>query len=289
MATKPRSARALRAPDRLLSTAVLAFVASPALADTGSVYVDSQGNAAAGHDFFSNTFSGIDDVGLGYSVMPALTTGFGNVAVGWSALASDTTGSANVATGIDVLSANTTGGANTASGQGALNENTTGRANVATGSGALGINRKGHENVADGTLALGNNTRGNDNTGLGEDALDQNSTGDSNIGLGAGAGAKLTTGSNNVDIANAGKAGEAGTIRIGDADQTRAFLAGVSGASVSGPAQPVIVNAQGQLGTASAASKVASEAAVDGLRAQNRRLAARVAALEREVRGLSHR
>jgi hypothetical protein len=64
----------------------------------------------------------------------------------------------------------------------------------------------------------------------------------------------LTTGSNDVDIANAGRAGESGTIRIGTAGkQTATFLAGASGTSISAGA-PVVVNAAGKLGTATSAS-----------------------------------
>ena len=42
-----------------------------------------------------------------------------------------------------------------------------------------------------------------------------NTTGSANVAIGRNAGQNLTTGSNNVDIANAGVAGESGTIRIG--------------------------------------------------------------------------
>jgi hypothetical protein len=82
--------------------------------------------------------------------------------------------------------------------------------------------------------------------------------------------------------------------------QTRAFIAGISGKTVSGPTQPVLVNAQGQLGTASAAAaKVGRSAtgnAVAKVRAQNRRQGNRIAAqqkqiatLEREVARLARR
>jgi trimeric autotransporter adhesin len=63
--------------------------------------------------------------------------------------------------------------------------------------------------------------------------------------LGTFAGAQLTTGGNNIDIGNLGVGGEADTIRIG-ASQTATFIAGISGAPVSGTA--VVVNAGGQLG-----------------------------------------
>ena len=44
-------------------------------------------------------------------------------------------------------------------------------------------------------------------------------------------------------------------IRIGTkGDQTRTFIAGISGKTVNGTAQPVVVNGFGQLGTAPAAT-----------------------------------
>jgi predicted ribosome quality control (RQC) complex YloA/Tae2 family protein len=83
----------------------------------------------------------------------------------------------------------------------------------------------------------------------GIDALSSNTTGGSNIALGAFAGADLTTGDFNIDIGNAGAAAEANTIRIGTGgDQTRTFIAGITGAAVAGAA--VKVNANGQLGVA---------------------------------------
>jgi hypothetical protein len=69
--------------------------------------------------------------------------------------------------------------------------------------------------------------------------------------LGFRAGFNRTTGSNNIDIGNVGIAGESSTIRIG-LSQTRTFIAGISGAAITG--SPVVVNANGRLGvTASSA------------------------------------
>ena len=96
------------------------------------------------------------------------------------------------------------------------------------------------------------NTTGNRNVAAGAGALVLNTTGDHNTALGNGAGRNLTTGSDNVDIANAGRAGESRTIRIGDNDQTATFIAGISGNNVPGPDRTVVVNANGQLGTAPA-------------------------------------
>ena len=98
--------------------------------------------------------------------------------------------------------------------------------------------RRGAGNVAAGTAAL------------------YRSTGSRNVALGRGAGEDLTTGSDNIDLSNRGVAGESGKIRIGTAGtHTAAFLAGVSGVSIPGPTQSVLVNANGQLGTATASSR----------------------------------
>jgi len=82
------------------------------------------------------------------------------------------------------------------------------------------------------------------------------STGSRNVALGRSAGEDLTTGSDNIDLSNTGVAGESGKIRIGTAGtHTAAYLAGVSGVSIPGPTQMVMVNANGQLGTATASSQ----------------------------------
>src|SRR5438093_181725 len=104
-------------------------------------------------------------------------------------------------------------------------------------------------NTAEGDGALSSVTTGFSNTANGFSALFFNTTGSSNIALGVSAGQNLTTGNNNIDIGNPGVAAEANTIRIGTVGtQTKTFIAGISGAGVTGVA--VKVNAAGQLGTA---------------------------------------
>jgi hypothetical protein len=77
---------------------------------------------------------------------------------------------------------------------------------------------------------------------------------------------------------------------------TAAYLAGVSGASVPGPTQPVVVNSEGKLGTATAASdgRAAGRNAIGKLRVRNRRedkeigkQSREIATLKREVAKLS--
>jgi hypothetical protein len=242
----------------IIAAAAVGFfaTAAPTLASTGSVYFDNNGNAAAGGTLFNGSFSGCCNVGLGQTVMPSLTTGTDNVATGTGALISDTTGSFNLATGLL-----------------ALNNATTADDNVATGYQALENNLGGNLNVADGVDTL------------------FNATGSANIALGFAAGLHLTTGSNNIDIGNQGKGGESKVMRIGtQGNQTRTFVAGISGKTVSGAGTPVLVNSHGQLGTASAAkTKPLSAAAGKRLKAQNRRQANEIASLKREVAKLARR
>ena len=159
------------------------------------------------------------------------------------------------------MQANTTGTNNVATGIQAMQGNTTGSDNLATGFNALALNTTGNQNLATGTSAMFANTTGDENLAIGFHALEVNTAGNSNIALGTGAGQDLTTGSNNIDIGNAGKAGEQKVIRIIGTKpaQIRTFIAGISGKVVPGVAQPVVVNAQGQLGTASAAKASTAE------------------------------
>ena len=70
------------------------------------------------------------------------------------------------------------------------------------------------------------------------------------LALGHDAGSPLTSGSNNILLSNPGAAVESGAIRIGaTGTQSSAFIAGISGASVAGTPQLVLIGANGQLGT----------------------------------------
>jgi uncharacterized coiled-coil protein SlyX len=122
---------------------------------------------------------------------------------------------------------------------------------------ALFSNTNGHDNTANGFSALRSNTTGDNNTAVGDSALSKNTIGNANTALGHEAGRNLTTGNNNIDIGNIGLAGESRTIRIGDSNHTRTFLAGISGVAVTGAA--VHVNAAGQLGTAPSSARFKQE------------------------------
>jgi hypothetical protein len=221
-------------------------------------------NTAEGTDALFSLTTGPDNTAIGFDALYSNTTGDSNTATGSIALGSNTTGVRNTANGFAALNSNTTGERNTATGRAALTFNTTGNNNTAeghdalffndsgirnTGSGSFSLffNTTGNDNAAVGYFSLYNNTTGNSNTAEGFAALMNNTTGVGNMALGNFAGANLTTGNNNIDIGNQGVAGEAGTIRIGtQGTQTATYIAGISGAAVTG--RPVFVNNNGQLG-----------------------------------------
>src|SRR5205823_6659029 len=184
------------------------------------------------------------------AVLPAPDGGYpsNNTAEGDDALFSLITGSNNTANGYQALHSNNTGNNNTANGVDALFSNTTGSNNTANGFSALYSNTTGYHNTANGYYALYSNTTSNSNTAEGYQAL-QNNTGSDNTGLGVNAGLNLTTGSQNIDIGNSGVAAESNTMRIGRAaNQTRAFIAGIRGATTANAnAVPVVIDSAGQL------------------------------------------
>jgi len=112
-------------------------------------------------------------------------------------------------------------------------------------------------NTASGSDSLSSNTTGGYNTAIGMNSLSFNTTGFYNIALGYQAGFSLTTGNYNIDIGNQGVAGEGNTIRIGNSNQTRAFIAGIREVTTGvADAIPVVIDSAGQLGTVSSSLRV---------------------------------
>jgi hypothetical protein len=250
-------------------------------------------NVAVGLDALQANSSGHSNTAVGSTALTANTTGLGNTGIGTSALGMNTTGQSNTAIGVNALEGNTTGmyntavgssalvfntgDANTATGAQALVNNTTGDHNAATGGSALAANTTGLQNTAMGSSALQDNTTGSGNTAVGYTALLDNTVGGgntavgfaalgsvtsgvSNTALGAYAGLRASTGSYNVFIANQGMGfpdTESNTIRIGDSNQTKTFIAGIRGvATGSADAIPVVIDSNGQLGTVSSSRRV---------------------------------
>ena len=212
------------------------------------VNLDESGchNTASGEDALYSDTSGSYNTATGFSSLYSNETGNNNTAAGYRSMYFNSTGSNNTASGYQALYSNTTGSYNTASGYEALSSNSTADYNTALGFGALYSNN-GADNTATGYDALYANTSGTDNTADGLHALANNTIGSSNIAEGWHAGYNLTTGSNNIDIGNVGVAAESGAIRIGTTGtQTKTYIAGIYGTSVSGSA--VVVSSTGQLG-----------------------------------------
>jgi hypothetical protein len=127
-------------------------------------------------------------------------------------------------------------------------------ANTAVGTSALTADTSGGGNTAIGVQALTADTSGGGNTAIGTAGLSRNTSGNNNIALGLAAGYQVTTGSYNIDIGNSGEPGEGNTIRLGDSNQARAFIAGIHGVTAGSDALPVVIDSTGQLGTAGGAA-----------------------------------
>ena len=238
------------------------------------------GNTAYGYEALLLTSTANYNTATGYDALLNNSSGEDNTATGSQALFRNTIGDNNTASGFEALYANTSGGRNTATGVGALFQNTSGADNTATGFNALALNTVGIQLTASGYAALFNNTTGNDNTAAGFAALYANTTGDNNtasgyealytnkngvqntaacmnalyaatgsnnIAIGYEAGYKVTSGGNNIEIGNEGASADNKVIRIGtEGNQTKTFIAGIYGESVTGT--PVYVTSSGQLG-----------------------------------------
>ncbi len=161
---------------------------------------------------------------------------------------SSNNGANNTASGFTALQFNTTGIDETANGAHALQNNSNGPYNTSDGFQALAANTTGGLNTGAGVNALFKNISGAQNTAVGVNAMLNNTSGSNNVALGYLAGSNLNTGCNNIDIGNPGGAAELNKIRIGtQGTQTATFIAGISGAGVTGGA-PVEVTSAGQLG-----------------------------------------
>ncbi len=204
-------------------------------------------NTAFGSDALASvTSGGYSNTALGYGAGNALTDSDDNVAVGRDALGADA-GSSNTAIGTMALNAATTGG-NTAIGYQAGARMTTGFQNTFLGHSAGWGQITGNYNVMLGVTAGYSLTSGFSNTAIGHEAGFDLRGGAYNVMLGNSAGDGIIDGSYNIDIGAHPVADESATIRIGDSNQTKTFISGIRGASVTG-GQTVQIDANGQLGS----------------------------------------
>jgi len=180
------------------------------------------------------------------------------------ALGDNDRGNANTAVGVGALQDNR-GDHNTAIGDNAMIFSQTGNYNIAIGVEALENNDGGDENTAIGDNALLENTTGSNNTAIGNRALGGNSTGDHNTAVGEGALNNIAfTGSNNTAL------GTSAGNNVRTASNVTCLGANVAGADVSNTTwignvygvdtqnattAPVIVSADGQLGTVASSER----------------------------------
>ena len=224
---------------------------------TGNSFMTGDSNTGIGNDVLPNNTTGTANTAVGFLAMTFNSTGNNNTAVGSQALDLNVSGSGNVAVGRASMMFNQDGALNTAIGESSLQQNRSGTQNTSCGNGSMLFYTTGSRNSAFGIEALsGDATSGDDNTGVGFDAL-FSTTGSGNTALGHQAGFNLTSGDNNIDIGNQGVAGEAATIRIGDASQTATFISGIAATGVTGV--PVLVDGSGQLGVASSSRAVKTD------------------------------
>ncbi|HEX5490448.1 MAG TPA: hypothetical protein VFX07_04255 [Candidatus Udaeobacter sp.] len=228
------------------------------------------------------------------------TTGFSNNAMGDSALFRNEVGAANTAVGDLALEDNDATGAgkanfNCAFGAQALQGNVTGDSNNAVGASALVGNDDGLFNQAFGAFALSSNSSGASNVAIGDSAAAHVTSGSFNTVVGDTAGQDITDGTDNIYI-GAGAGTEVGnesqTIRIGQPGFIGAcFIQGISGVGVSG--DPVVVDGNGQLGTAAAGSPLSMKEVlkqreiVQQLKTTTEKQAARIALQENQIHTLT--
>ncbi len=145
---------------------------------------------------------------------------------------------------------------NTGIGYSALSAIQTGDSNTGLGYLALGRTTTGFSNTSIGLQSLFSNETGSNNIAVGVDALELNTDGYNNIAIGIGAGAVTNSGHNhdNIYIGHGVGAVENSTIRIGS-NQTQTFVAGINGVTTGLVGVPVVVDANGQLGSCCTSSR----------------------------------
>jgi hypothetical protein len=212
-------------------------------------------NTAEGTSALFNLTSGISNTAVGFEALKGNVTGKYNTANGADALR-ENRGAQNTGTGSAALANSITGSYNTADGYGALGFRNGGSSNTGSGVRALNANSTGTENTAVGLSALAENVTGIDNTAVGFKAFEPNRRTQNNIALGHEAGMDVGGWFNHIEIGNPGGFADNYTTRIGDG-QFRTFIAGISGTAVAG--NTVVVNANGQLGTATSSARFKKE------------------------------
>lgn len=204
-------------------------------------------NTACGFATLQNNTIGSYNTAHGSGALFENTTGNNNTSSGFDSLYSNTSGSNNTTVGYEALYANTTGSYTTAVGAFSLQANTTGGYNTGFGAYSLIANTTGSSNTAFGYAGLRSMTTGSKNIGFGYQSLYLDTTGSNNIAMGYQGGYYVLTGSNTIEIGSMGAFADNNLIRIGtEGTQTKAYIAGIADAQITGAA--VYVTSSGQLG-----------------------------------------
>jgi trimeric autotransporter adhesin len=224
----------------------------------GALFSNTTGsfNTALGADALDNNTHGDENTAIGYQALFNNIWGNKNTAIGYRALFSYSgSGGDNTAIGDEALFSNTNGTENTAIGEEALFFNTTGLFNTAIGYKALFHNRGEFPggNTAIGAFALEGNTTGTDNTAIGPAALASNTTGSDNVAVGYRAGLNVGTARNVICIG--------AEVRGADVSNTTCIgnIYGVT--TQNAMTAPVIVSADGQLGTVASSERFKNDIA----------------------------
>jgi Chaperone of endosialidase len=209
-----------------------------------------QGNTALGWFSLGLVTDSSFNTGVGVGAL-VLNTGGSNTAVGAAALILNTTGERNTANGTAAMVNNDVGNDNTAVGDHALFSNTGGIGNTAVGFQALFNNISNDNNTATGKFALASNTIGSGNTATGNSALAENISGINNTALGRLAGNNVTTANNVICI---------GANVPGANVDNICFIGNIFGVTTqNADAIAVLVDSDGQLGTASSSKRFKKE------------------------------
>jgi hypothetical protein len=201
---------------------------------------------------------GNDNILIGRLAGNATQTGNSNVGIGTAALQNLTTGAHNVFIGFGAGNKITGAQQQVGIGYGALGSALTSVLNVAVGNNCLPLSTA-DVNVAVGANALSLLTTGTNNTVVGHAGFPNLVSGTTNIGIGINAGSTYTTNeSSNILIGNIGVIADSHALRIGNqgagvGQQNTCFIAGITGATVTGTA--VLCSSVGQLGTISSSER----------------------------------
>ncbi len=199
-----------------------------------------ESNSAFGNEALASVTSGYRNTAIGHLALNAVTSGHGNTAVGYHAGAHMTGTQGNTLVGKEAG-----GGADL-----------TGEYSVAVGEAAGFSLTSGTFNTLLGWYAGNQMDTGSYNTSIGNQAGKFIRGGSHNISVGFVAGYHIVDGTYNIHIGSGGVSGEddSATIRIGDSNQDRAFIAGIRGVAVT-DGQNVQIDANGQLGSVSSSRR----------------------------------